>query len=168
MPALYEPIRFQNAKIILSKVAYMDRYTSISALSALSKRPPTDKEYKYYNTCKLLILPESIKFDVHLTIVHTQLHRYHHTTTWLMSTRPLSNLICPERMVLKPILSILSLARCFCTRSLVELGKTKRFEFAKAKANLDAKKTSGGELKANLTQFFLKTFPVLTKQVFFV
>ena len=48
----------------------------------------------------------------------------------------------------------------------VELGKTKRFEFAKAKANLDAKKTSGGELKANLTHFFSKHFLILLSRFF--
>ena len=48
----------------------------------------------------------------------------------------------------------------------LELGKTKRFEFAKAKANLDAKKTSGGELKANLTHFFSRHFLILLSRFF--
>ena len=47
----------------------------------------------------------------------------------------------------------------------VERGKTKRFEFAKA--NLDAKKTSGGELKANLTHFFSRHFLILLSRFFF-
>ena len=48
----------------------------------------------------------------------------------------------------------------------LELGKAKRFEFAKAKANLDAKKTSEGELKANLTHFFSRHFLILLSRFF--
>ena len=56
--------------------------------------------------------------------------------------------------------------KSFLNQFHLELGKTKRFEFAKAKANLDAKKTSGGELKANLTHFFSRHFLILLSRFF--
>ena len=45
--------------------------------------------------------------------------------------------------------------------------KTKRFRFTKAEANLHAKKTSGGELRANLEQFFLRHLIYLLSSFFY-